>query len=49
MIDLKNTGAGAYGAELEKKMLNRDEINAEIVKDIESKMAINHFNSENSN
>lgn len=48
VMNLEKTGVGAYGAELEKKMFDRDEINAEMVKDIESKLAINHFNSEDS-
>lgn len=48
MIDLKNTGAGAYGAGLEKTMM-RDEVNVEAVKQMESTFAVNHFNTENGN
>lgn len=48
-MDLMTNGIGAYGAELEKKIMDRDAINAEMVKEMESKMAINYFNTEDSN
>lgn len=49
MMDLTTNGIGAYGAELEKKIMNRDAINAEMIKEMESKIAVNHFNTEDSN
>lgn len=40
---------GTYGAELEKKMLTREEENIEMIKEMETKLSINHFQTEDSN